>query len=190
MRPRTRSAVSSVADGIRYDVDLSTFEETAPMSTATGSSSNPISASVARRTTHVDVDDVVRVELHAIDGNHVEVLLPGTTYRLRLVSVTPVETLRSALGRRIRGRIEGRALRMHVASAGGRFIEPAEGMPRIVQGSVQVIDRAARRMLVDMSVPVWVHPMPEQDIESIAVGDLVNFYMESGTQFSAVGSGT
>jgi len=127
-------------------------------------------------------DGIVRVLLVDVTADSVIVELTGTTYRLRLICDEP-ESLRSRIGRRINGRIEGRALRMHAASAGGRFIEPADGMPRNVQGSVRAVDPATGRVLVDMAVPVWVAPLPQQCFEDVAIGDLVNFYMQSGTRF-------
>jgi len=130
--------------------------------------------------------DSMRAVVAAIDGEFVEITIPGTSYRLRLVCAD-AESLRPRLGRRVNGRLEGRALRMHVTAGGGRFIEPAEGMPRIVQGSVQSFERRADggivRVLVDIAVPVWVEPMPEQCFDEIALGDLVNFYMQSGARF-------
>ena len=65
--------------------------------------------------------------------------LHGTDYRLELTPTVAPEDfppLKSERNRRIRGVIQARALKMHQASAGGRFIEPVHGRPRIVQGTV------------------------------------------------------
>ncbi len=159
---------------------------------STAPESGYVSTSLNGKTADVPqaVDDTVRVIVATVAGELVVVEVPGTSYRLRLTS-PDTEALRSRIGRPVRGRIAGRALRMHVASAGGRFIEPADGVPRIVQGSVRSVERSPTgdivRVLVEMAVPVWVAPMPDQCFRDMALGDLVNFYMESGTTFTLAG---
>ncbi len=41
-------------------------------------------------------------------------------------------------------------------------------------------------MLVDAGVPMWVTAPPGQDFSVISEGELVNFYVKSGTTFRPV----
>lgn len=95
----------------------------------------------------------------------------------------PAGEIASPVGKRIKGTISARALRMHPSVGGGRFIEPVWGAPRIVAGAVMAIDEAKRRILVDVSVPMWVTAPEGQDFGVLKKGALVNFYVESGTSF-------
>jgi len=106
--------------------------------------------------------------------------VPGTEYRLHLATISP---LGGSVGKRVQGEIHAKALRMHRSDTGGRFIEPIYGQPRIVQGEVLAIDAPARRVLMDMTVPVWVSVQPAQDLGAIQPGELWNCYVESGTWF-------
>lgn len=142
--------------------------------------------------------DLVRVTIASVepsgDGGRVIVLIPGTEYRLWLRPEAPgafsgpgslPSALRDRIGRRVEGRISAAALRMHLASAGGRFIEPLDGMPRIVQGAILDVDTLTRRVLVDVGVPMWVTLHPDQAITAFAPGELWNCYLESGSTFVA-----
>jgi hypothetical protein len=112
-----------------------------------------------------------------------------TDYLIRLIpSVAPADfpVPASRRNRRIRGTVEGRALKMHRADAGGRFIEPVHGQPRIVQGTVCRVDAANDRILMDIVVPMWITVETEvtgQDASDFQQGELLNFYLESGTRF-------
>ena len=114
----------------------------------------------------------------------------GTDYRLELDStVEPAEfpAPRSQRNRRIHGVIEARALKLHRASAGGRFIEPVHGRPRIVQGTVYEVDLARDRLLMDVVVPMWVTvetAVTGQAASEFRQGDLLNFYVESDISFT------
>ena len=83
--------------------------------------------------------------------------------------------------------IEARALKLHRASAGGRFIEPVHGRPRIVQGTVYEVDLARDRLLMDVVVPMWVTvetAVTGQAASEFSQGDLLNFYVESDISFT------
>jgi hypothetical protein len=114
----------------------------------------------------------------------------GTDYRLELTpAVAPADfpPLRSERNRRIRGVISARALKMHQASAGGRFIEPVHGRPRIVQGTVYAVDAENDRLLMDVVVPMWVSvesAVTGQAASDFSQGDMLNFYVESDIGFS------
>ncbi|MFO0872842.1 MAG: hypothetical protein U0575_02570 [Phycisphaerales bacterium] len=127
------------------------------------------------------VNDVLRATLLSSSEGRVELGIPGTDYRIALV---PTASVASPVGRKIRGRVEGRALRVHVTSGGGTFIEPLDGTPRIVQGMVIDVDRTRRRLLLDAGVPMWVTLDADRSTDGFPVGALVNFYMESGATFT------
>ena len=106
--------------------------------------------------------------------------IPGTQYRLHL---TVSEGLEDLVGSRVRGRVQGRSLRMHHSPAGGNFIEPLEGRPRIVQGTVLAVDPDAHEVLVDLVIPIRLAIPEDQPTSAFATGDMVNFYMEPGASF-------
>jgi hypothetical protein len=128
------------------------------------------------------VDDIVRGELLSLTPQRVEFGIPGTEYRLHLSPGAQPSAFVLDRGGKLQGRIEGKALRMFRASAGGKFIEPIEGAPRIVQGGVVAVDAANNRVLLDTAVPMWVTPQEGQSASDFQVGELLNFYMESGTK--------
>jgi hypothetical protein len=104
--------------------------------------------------------------------------VPGTDYELHLKG-----SLAVAPGTVLRGEIHASALRMHRSDAGGRFIEPVYGPPRIVQGTVLAVDRAANRVLLDLTVPAWITIHAGNAIDDFHEGELWNCYVESGTRF-------
>jgi hypothetical protein len=115
-------------------------------------------------------------------GDLLVLSIPGTQYRLHLVPEVPPQEISTVPGKRIRGVIRATALRLHPAAAGGRFIEPVWGEPRIVQGVILAVE--PDRVLVDASVPMWV-ALAEEDRgrAPLEPGQMVNFYVTSGTSF-------
>ncbi|MCE9620462.1 MAG: hypothetical protein K8R92_11235 [Planctomycetes bacterium] len=127
--------------------------------------------------------DIARAVVQQHDGDKIILSIPSTEYQLHLTcnGKTNVHP-----GKRIQGVIELKALRMHKASAGGSFIEPIYGHPRIVQGRVLSIDLGKNRLLCDVVVPVWVEPFDGQSAADFNAGDMVNFYVQSGATFTPV----
>lgn len=127
--------------------------------------------------------DLVRGVLESANGSEITISIPGTEYRLRFAQggATAVHP-----GKRIKGHIHAKALRMHKADAGGGFIEPIMGQPRIVQGVVRGVDQASNRLLCDVVVPMWVEPFDGQQATEFTAGDMVNFYVQSGITFTPV----
>lgn len=144
-------------------------------------------ATAPERTT--PVDDLARVVLEDVSPLDVVVSVPGTSYRLALSPAEDTAALRSLTGKRVRGRIEGRALRLHRADAGGRFIEPVDGQPRILQGMVEAIDEANNRVLLRAVVPMWLTVHAGQSASAFRPGELLNGYVESGMRFTPVSVG-
>ena len=120
--------------------------------------------------------------LRAIDDDGMITLeVPGSSYQLKLICEATVKT---PLGKRITGTINAQALRMHPMAGGGRFIEPVWGEPRIVAGSIQQIDAANNRALINVGVPMWVECPPGQDFDILHPGAMATFYVRSGTRFT------
>ena len=125
--------------------------------------------------------------LEELGDEHLVFAVPGTEYRLRLATAADGNKMASHVGKRIEGYIQATALRMHAAQAGGRFVEPMWGAPRIVSGVVRTVDEVKNRLLVDVSVPMWVTVADGQQATDFAEGQMVNFYVTSGTSFELVG---
>lgn len=121
------------------------------------------------------------LRLKEVRGEYAVLSVPGTDYELHLVCDGG---LSAEPGKRIKGEVHAAALRMHRADAGGQFIEPVYGSPRIVQGIVQNVDIENNRVLMDMSIPVWITINPrDNDIAEFHPGDMWNCYVQSDTRF-------
>ena len=118
-----------------------------------------------------------------MDGDKIILAIPATDYQMHLVCNGKTA---AHIGKRIQGVIHVKALRMHKASAGGSFIEPIYGHPRVVQGRVVAIDLAQNRLLCEVVVPMWVEPFDGQSAADFNAGDMVNFYAQSGATFTPV----
>jgi len=131
--------------------------------------------------------DQARVRLVSVQGGSVRVAVPGSSYVFTLEAGPDAATLRGREGKIVVGRVEARAMRLHRASGGGRFVEPLDGMPRIIQGLVRAVDVPGRRLLVEAAVPMWLTLEPEDDPRAFAEGDLVNGYLLSGAAIGGWG---
>ena len=134
--------------------------------------------------TDVDERAVARAVVDRVGDDHVVLRLPHTEYRLRFALAAPASAIDISAGKRIRGTITGRALRIHPASAGGCFIEPVVGEPRIVAGRVVALDEPGRRVLVDAAVPMWLELEENQDPGLLRAAGLVNCHVMSGATFT------
>jgi len=127
---------------------------------------------------------VIRGRLAASDGATVELAVPGTAYRLVLACSSPLEDLPGSV---VRGCIEASAMKVHHASAGGRFIEPTTGSPRIIAGRVQSVSEDQGTAVVQSVVPITIHPERSEDFASLQPGAMVNFHVRSGAEWSPCG---
>ena len=130
--------------------------------------------------------DVCRAVLEQKSDEQIVLSIPGSSYRLTFRPTVAASAIATPEGKRIRGIVEGKAQRMHVASAGGRFIEPVNGHPRIVQGTILAVDGAKNRLLVEMVIPAWLTLAAGQSASEFAAGQLVNMYVASGMTFTPV----
>jgi hypothetical protein len=127
--------------------------------------------------------DITRAVLHERDGDSVVLSIPGTEYLIRLACTGDTAARE---GKRVQGVVQAKALRMHKASAGGTFIEPIHGQPRIVQGRVLAVDLQRNRLLCMAATPMWIEPFGGQSAADFSTGDLVNFYVQSGASFAPI----
>ncbi len=135
---------------------------------------------------HTKPDTLARGILESLTDEQMVFAVPHTEYKLHLTPTVPAGEFSKYVGKRISGVIEAVALRIHPAQAGGCFIEPIWGAPRIIAGKVCSVDEAERRVLVDAGVPMWVTAPEGQDLSALVEGQLVNFYVQSGTSFRPV----
>ena len=128
-------------------------------------------------------EECAAVVLESLSDQKIVISVPKTDYQLHLVPAVPASQFNSPIGKRVKGTIHAKALRMFAAKGGGRFIEPIWGEPRIVAGYVLAVDLSNRRVLVHTGVPIWMTLEDRQSIDMITEGQLVNCYLQSGTQF-------
>lgn len=111
--------------------------------------------------------------------------LPGTDYRLRLV---PSGGLSAKVGDKLSGVVRAQALRIDVVPAGGRYIEPVQGRPRRIQGRVIGGNAQANEVYVKAGPGVVVTPMAPQRAGDFMIGQMVSFDVRKGAALE-VGSG-
>ncbi len=125
-----------------------------------------------------------RAKLKERDGDLL-VLAPGdTAYELSLVASGHVDAV---AGQSVSGHMEANALAIHPATAGGRFMEPIQGQPRIVAGRVLEVDQEAGRILLESVIPMTLTIKSHSDlahcIERCSSGEFVNCHVDSGSTF-------
>ncbi|MBX2850730.1 MAG: hypothetical protein KTR15_03170 [Phycisphaeraceae bacterium] len=113
-------------------------------------------------------------EVHA---DWLQVRMPGTDYRLRLV---PAEGLSAAVGDKVQGIVRAQALRMDVIPAGGRYIEPVQGRPRRIQGRAIGGNVANNEVYIKAGPGVVVTPMAPQRASDFSIGQMVSFDVRTG----------
>jgi hypothetical protein len=134
-------------------------------------------------TVDVHADSIARGVLESAGDGRIVLALPHSDYRLQLIVSEPIRT---EVGKRIKGTIHAKALRLFKAAGGGggQFIEPLDGAPRIVAGRVVAVDAPGRRLLIDAAAPIWLELAADNKPAEFTPGDMVNGYVESGTRFS------
>ena len=147
------------------------------------SSTSPGTHPVKHETT---TNDIAEFRFLGMDGENVVLGIPGTEYRLSMRLGEGASMKNTETGKRIRGKVRGEALKAHNPSAGGNFIEPVHGHPRIVQGTVIATSPGTGDVLIDLVVPVWIRLTAAQSASAFTTGDLLNFYMNSGITFTPV----
>jgi hypothetical protein len=124
------------------------------------------------------IPPVVSGVVDEVHAEWIQVRVPGTNYRLRLV---PAEGLSVAVGDKIEGVIRAQALRMDVIPAGGRFIEPVQGRPRRVQGRIVGGNVDRNEVYIKAGPGVVVTPMAPQRASDFSIGQIVSFDVREGS---------
>ncbi len=129
--------------------------------------------------------DTARVVLESLTEGRMTIAIPRTNYSLDLVDTNPAarSTLSTQVGRHINGVVHARALKMNRATGGGVYIEPVNGHPRSVQGRVLATDTVNNKILAHVVIPMWITVPAGQAAADFSTGELLNFYVESGTSF-------
>ena len=136
--------------------------------------------------THPAAVPTVSGTVAEVGEGYLELKLPGTDYRLKLV-VTAGFTAK--VGEKVSGVVRAQARRMDVVPAGGRFIEPVFGRPRRVQGRVSGGSLSKNAVYVTAGPRLSVTPLAPQRAADFAVGQIVSFDVEPGASFTPAASG-
>lgn len=123
---------------------------------------------------------VVTGVVDAVGDGWVQIKVPGSDYRLRLV---PKDGVSLAEGDKVTGVVRAQALRMDVIPAGGRYIEPVQGRPRRVQGRVTGGDVSKNEVYVKAGPSVVVTPLAPQRAGDFMIGQMVTFDVRDGSTF-------
>lgn len=107
----------------------------------------------------------------------------GTGYQLELEA-----SGEWPVGQRVCGAVRAKARKVWTISAGGGFISPMVGTPRVVQGRVRRVETGRIVVQAGAEVGVELPPGPEAlDLVNgpIAPGVMVNITLEPGASFEA-----
>ena len=107
--------------------------------------------------------------------------IPETNYLLHLKVLKAPTT---PVGKRITGIIQVQARRIDEVGTGGRYVEPVEGRPRRIQGSVIAIDPTDRTVTVNAGIPIVCKTDGRQKAEDFTVGDFVTMGVLPGGTFT------
>jgi hypothetical protein len=121
--------------------------------------------------------------VESVANGRIVLRLPRSNYQLHLAAPDGATGRVLSAGERVHGVVVGESLRMYPASAGGKFIEPIWGEPRIVAGVVLEANEAQRLVIVDAVAIFKLSVPPQQDFAVLAPGAQVNFYLKSGARF-------
>jgi hypothetical protein len=106
--------------------------------------------------------------------------LPGTEYRLHLVTASPIS---APLNKPIRGTVYARVRRVDRLPSGGKFIEPLFGRPRRIHGRISAIDADHNTITIQGPVPMICELTVDPRAGAFAEGDLVGCDIERGARF-------
>ena len=106
--------------------------------------------------------------------------LVNTDYQLELVVD---EQLAFSVGSRVTGQITGKAKRVDVLNAGGKYIDPVYGRPRRLQGKIVAVSKEDNTITVYGGCPFVCALMAPQQAKDYKVGQIVGFALERGAKF-------
>lgn len=118
----------------------------------------------------------------ATKPGYIVVSFPNTSY---LTHLRPMGAIRTAAGKRIIGTIHAKVRRLDSVGSGGRYLEPVEGRPRRLQGSVIGRDEQANTVTVHAGVPViCTLTDPRQKAAQFQPGQFVSCDVFDGSTFT------
>jgi hypothetical protein len=125
---------------------------------------------------------LVRTPIVSADGRKIILRFPGTEYELYLDLAMP---LPSSSARDAAGVIRARARRVDVVETGGRYVEPLQGPPRRVQGTILAADATANTLTVACApgCRMVCELTAGQRAGDLAVGALVAFELDGRACF-------
>ena len=82
-----------------------------------------------------------------------------------------------------------RGLRFHAASAGGLFVEPSDGEPRMLAGRVVAVDENNALVVLKAPMPIMGQHACWSNWSILTEGSMVNGHVESGAGFLPVAEG-
>mgnify|MGYP007046999952 CR=1 FL=1 len=109
--------------------------------------------------------------------------LPRTDYQIHL-AIKPLPP--ADLNKPLAGRIRARAMRVDIATAGGRFIEPVYGRPRRLQGRIIATDADANTITVKTACPIICELSSGQRADQMPLGAIATFDVQSGATFEPI----
>ncbi len=105
---------------------------------------------------------------------------PGTEYRVEVIA--EVEVAANA-GDWVTGRIVAQPVRIDVIAAGGRLIEPLQGRPRRVQGTVCALDAQRNALVIKAALPLVLTMPANQRLDQFQEGQMVSCDVKPGAVF-------
>ncbi len=136
--------------------------------------------SEAATTSDPTTPPIVSGVVDAVGDGWVQLKVPGTDYRLRLVPGEGLSAAGLKVGDKFAGVVRANAQRMDIIPAGGRYIEPVQGRPRRVQGRVVGGSVSANEVYVKAGPGVAVTPMAPQRAGDFMIGQMVSFDVTPG----------
>ncbi len=125
---------------------------------------------------------VARGKVHATFDGGFDLAIPGTEYRLRLLTSAPMA---KQAGEKVAGVIRVKARRIDVVKSGGLFVEPVLARPRRIQGRIVALDKNADTLTIDVGAgPLVVSTDGRQHATDFEVGTLVACDVEAGATFT------
>jgi len=129
----------------------------------------------------VDEHDVCGL-VTELDGDQITLSIPHTDYQFQLTMSS--DSGSAEIGEKVLGRIEAKAGgRIDVCQAGGNFVDPVYGRPRIVQGRVLSVSAGSDRLVIRAGIVVHLNVKPPQRADQFEPGSTVRCAIERGARF-------
>jgi len=134
-------------------------------------------------TTSTTDPSIIHAEVVEQKEGLIVLTLPTTDYRIQLATDKPLDVQPK---QRVTGRVHAEAMRVDIASSGGRFIEPVYGRPRRVQGRIVATDAENNTITVRAACPVICTLGVGQTAGQFNLGDIATFDVRKGATFTLI----